>query len=523
MVYNPSHRQLIQSRVNGYWQMDLSYCPNGASLCTTNNGNIRQIVLNDTMATRTQNFSYDSANRLQTAAEANGFAQTYGYDQYSNRWITPTSSLPGGNFQPTSAAWFDAATNRLQSAVGNTYFHDAAGNMIAEAATTFAYDAEGRMIRSTIPYATGTVITQYFYDGEGRRVKKQNQALGKTLYLYDAFGRLAVEFPEQAFAPCTTCYLYTDQVNTTRLVLDQGGTVMKRADHMPFGEEILNGAPWANGRGSLYADNNPVRQQFTGYLRNEPYEWALDFANARYYRRSNGRFTSPDQPLIDQHENDAQSWNLYSYVRNNPLRLIDPSGQVCVSPGGGNPDYDDPSLPSPTCKEVKDQDKALRPSVSVSPDWDELRLMMMRGVGESLSSPQAWSSIGRGAMENAYPIQSTIVECAASAIGGNCPSSDSEILYAAAVKPKFAQAAARVARLWAITKPAATKVIGGRTYMKDAKTGTWWSRDTAGHGGSAWKVYREKPGGALEWMADADAHGNFVSGKHKSSIGTLLR
>jgi RHS repeat-associated protein len=325
MVYNPSHRQLIQSKVNGYWQMDLSYCPNGVSPCATNNGNIRQIVLNDTMATRTQNFSYDSANRLQTAAETNGFAQTYGYDQYSNRWITPTSSLPGGNFQPTSAAWFDAATNRLHSAVGNTYFHDAAGNMIVEASTTFAYDAEGRMIRSTIPYATGTVITQYFYDGEGRRVKKQNQALGKTLYVYDAFGKLAVEFPEQALAPCATCYLFTDQVNTTRLVLDQGGTVMKRADHMPFGEEILNGAPWANGRGSLYADNNPVRQQFTGYLRNEPYEWALDFANARYYRRSIGRFTSPDSTAYSKMSN-PQSWNLYAYTFNNPLANIDPTG-----------------------------------------------------------------------------------------------------------------------------------------------------------------------------------------------------
>jgi RHS repeat-associated protein len=198
--------------------------------------------------------------------------------------------------------------------------------MIVEASTTFAYDAEGRMIRSTIPYATGTVITQYFYDGEGRRVKKQNQALGKTLYVYDAFGKLAVEFPEQALAPCATCYLFTDQVNTTRLVLDQGGTVMKRADHMPFGEEILNGAPWANGRGSLYADNNPVRQQFTGYLRNEPYEWALDFANARYYRRSIGRFTSPDPLLSSGRPDNPQSWNRYGYGFNNPLRFIDPTG-----------------------------------------------------------------------------------------------------------------------------------------------------------------------------------------------------
>jgi uncharacterized protein RhaS with RHS repeats len=44
------------------------------------------------------------------------------------------------------------------------------------------------------------------------------------------------------------------------------------------------------------------------------------------YSTSNlGRFLSPDAP-VDQHPEDPQSWNLYSYVRNNPLSLIDPTG-----------------------------------------------------------------------------------------------------------------------------------------------------------------------------------------------------
>jgi RHS repeat-associated protein len=77
---------------------------------------------------------------------------------------------------------------------------------------------------------------------------------------------------------------------------------------------------------------------------------------------------------------------------------------------------------------------------------------------------------------------------------------------------------------WKITNPAATKIVGGRTYLKDGKTGLWWSRDTAGHGGSAWKVYTEK-GGVLKWFRDADMQGNFIDPavKWKGPVGKTIR
>jgi RHS repeat-associated protein len=54
-------------------------------------------------------------------------------------------------------------------------------------------------------------------------------------------------------------------------------------------------------------------------------ETGLDYFEARYYSSAQGRFTSPDAP-VDQHPADPQSWNLYTYVRNNPLILTDPTG-----------------------------------------------------------------------------------------------------------------------------------------------------------------------------------------------------
>jgi hypothetical protein len=41
-----------------------------------------------------------------------------------------------------------------------------------------------------------------------------------------------------------------------------------------------------------------------------------------------GRWISPDQPFADQHLANPQSWNLYSYVRNNPLSAFDPTGEA---------------------------------------------------------------------------------------------------------------------------------------------------------------------------------------------------
>src|SRR5690348_16091258 len=67
-------------------------------------------------------------------------------------------------------------------------------------------------------------------------------------------------------------------------------------------------------------------------------ETGLDYFGARYYSDVQGRFTSPDEPLVDQWETNPQSWNLYAYGRNNPLRFADPSGQKCVDTSNGPAD-----------------------------------------------------------------------------------------------------------------------------------------------------------------------------------------
>ena len=66
--------------------------------------------------------------------------------------------------------------------------------------------------------------------------------------------------------------------------------------------------------------------QFTGKERDT--ESGLDYFGARFDSSSLGRFMTTD-PIAGQVSN-PQSLNLYSYVRNNPLTLIDPTGMIVI-------------------------------------------------------------------------------------------------------------------------------------------------------------------------------------------------
>jgi RHS repeat-associated protein len=65
------------------------------------------------------------------------------------------------------------------------------------------------------------------------------------------------------------------------------------------------------------------------------------------------------------------------------------------------------------------------------------------------------------------------------------------------------------------------RTLGSHTYWRHKTTGLWWSRDTAGHGGVAFKVMAEGAGGVLNWFRDADKYGDFIdpNKKHKGPVG----
>jgi RHS repeat-associated protein len=123
-------------------------------------------------------------------------------------------------------------------------------------------------------------------------------------------------------------WLVSDHLGTPRMVVDQTGSLsgIKRHDYLPFGEELTQGQGGRTTAQGYAADQ--VRQKFTGYERDS--ETGLDYAHARYYASTQGRFAGVDPLPSSADVADPQTWNRYSYGANNPLSNTDPTGMFIV-------------------------------------------------------------------------------------------------------------------------------------------------------------------------------------------------
>ncbi|MBK8150796.1 MAG: hypothetical protein IPK58_21995 [Acidobacteria bacterium] len=72
-------------------------------------------------------------------------------------------------------------------------------------------------------------IGRYFYDGEGRRIKKVTD-LETTVFVYDASSKLIAEYSNQTPQNPNTSYVATDTLLSVRLVTDRSGNVVSRRD-----------------------------------------------------------------------------------------------------------------------------------------------------------------------------------------------------------------------------------------------------------------------------------------------------
>ena len=245
----------------------------------------------------------------------------------------------GGGQMPNSMAMaVSPLTNQLS---GAGYAYDVLGNLVTMPAAdgvgtvSMTYLDQGHI--GTLTDAAG-VVWKYYYDADGKRRIKVKTAGGaatepdgqggvrlvadRSYYFYEGEDLIcqqdvgALVQDESQYEPK---FLLLDHLGSTRaeLVFTESGGVFSPViqeyyDLMPYGEVI----------------DPPTTQEsvlFTGKSRDQ--ESGLDFFGARFYTNQTARWNSPDIPFKDNRLEDPSSWNLYNYVRNNPISNIDPNGQ----------------------------------------------------------------------------------------------------------------------------------------------------------------------------------------------------
>jgi len=317
--------------------------------------------------------AYDALDRLSgasmTSAATGGNAfYCWGFDSFGNRTTQLSSNEPFtgtlGSCQSTVGADVTGSPvtyttlNQVNQSfvVGGvaTNGYDAAGDVVYDGRSSYLYDPDGHVCAVSTPSYTGGVeMIQYIYDASGSRVAKgkilawscDQTTNGFAITNQYILGPGGVQMTELTVASGTTtpAWEHTNIYAGSTLVAtyqndDSGphfrfsdwlGTMRAQTNYAGIPEQTCASLPFGDAPPCASA----TEQFFTGKERDA--ETGNDYFNARYLGSEVGRFTSPDPSGLALADiRNPQSFSLYTYVLNNPLISVDPTGlQECTLEG----------------------------------------------------------------------------------------------------------------------------------------------------------------------------------------------
>jgi RHS repeat-associated protein len=155
----------------------------------------------------------------------------------------------------------------------------------------------------TVFYVRSSVMKQTAFEvgGNGALYRANVYAGSQTL-----IGQLS---PDGQFY-----WQHTNHLGSVHKLTSSSGAVVYRGEYDPHGNVLLE-------TGSTMLNSH----KFTGYEKDQ--STGLDYAEARMYAGSRGRFTTPDpQWLSAASARRPQTLNRYSYVNNDPVNFVDRTG-----------------------------------------------------------------------------------------------------------------------------------------------------------------------------------------------------
>lgn len=279
-----------------------------------------------TLNSDTQQFDYDGFGNVKTIIIPNKSVLYIDHNSSTNRLSDVSGSETGANVLHMWGGAYDTAGNQLSANGTASYLFDNV-NMMSEMTAPrremYIYDANDERVATVAYTDTQNAVWRYTLRDEVNHVLRTvtdtvlNGAHSWQQtedYVYRRGEMLAAITPQGSGE--TRKHFHLDHLGSAILITDDNGLRLASHKYWPFGVE----APGSD------VDGEPLK--FTGHERalSGFSGLGLDYMHARFYSADTARFLSLE-PARDWDAKQTQSWNLYSYARNNPTDKSDPTGK----------------------------------------------------------------------------------------------------------------------------------------------------------------------------------------------------